>query len=365
MRFINPKSGKLITFLTVLTILGFIGFSTVSTSLTQPKSATHFFEYHHNKATDWKKSIVQIHVQVGDLGMAAGAGWVLSSDGLIVTNFHVVEHDTTRITVIFEDGSSAKATYVGGDKEGDVAVLKVDAKHQMIPLQLGDSSKLEVGDQLTIIGNPLDMGLTVTRGIVANPLQYFPEFPFGYVQTDGTINPGNSGGVMLDSEGRFVAMTALLAPGEHGGNSYGFGISINDIKWSIMKIGQKVDMTRATLAIKIKDSMATENTDGLTIPNGVLVMDSANPMLMKNDLITQVNGKDITDMSQLHGIMGKVLVGDAYTITVVRNGKVVELHLEGKVLKFPEPRLENVVIPPAKPPKSLPPTPEEPKQNVK
>jgi serine protease Do len=363
MKLMNPKSGKLITFLSVLTILGFIGFSTVSTSSTQPNSVSyHSTVSHHNKATDWKKSIVQIHVQIGEVGMAAGAGWVLSADGIIITNFHVVEHDTNHITVIFEDGTSTKATYLGGDKEGDVAVIKVDTKHEMIPLELGDSSKLEVGDQLTIIGNPLDMGITVTRGIVSNPLVYFPEFPFGYVQTDSTINPGNSGGVMLDSEGRFVAMTALLAPGENGGNSYGFGISINDIEWSLVKIAAHVDLTRASLAIKIKDSTDFDKTTNLNYPNGVLVVDSANPMLLKNDLIVKINGKDVKEIDDLHSTAGKILLGEHFTITVMRSGKPLELHMEGKLLKFPEPKIDAVIVPAPTLPKSLPPTPDQPNQ---
>ena len=163
-------------------------------------------------------------------GRATGSGFALDKRGYILTNAHVVE-GATKVTVRFGKQDPVDARIVGRDPSTDLAVLKVDpSKTKITPLELGDSSKVRVGDQAIAIGNPFGLENTVTTGIIS-ALQRSIDAPNGFsidhvIQTDASINPGNSGGPLLDGNGRVIGINAQIATGGGGSGSVGIGFAI-------------------------------------------------------------------------------------------------------------------------------------------
>jgi S1-C subfamily serine protease len=169
----------------------------------------------------------------------AGSGFVISDQGYVLTNNHVVEGAST-VTVTFADGTTENATVVGTDSTHDIAVLKIADIHGATPLTLGDSSTLQVGDEVLAIGNALDLGdsPTVTLGIVSakdRTIQTDTESLEGLIQTDAAINPGNSGGPLVNANGEVVGINTA---GVQGANNIGFAIDINTIKSTITQLEQ-------------------------------------------------------------------------------------------------------------------------------
>jgi S1-C subfamily serine protease len=175
----------------------------------------------------------------GSVVTGAGSGFVISDQGYVLTNNHVVE-GASSLTVNFADGSSEAATVVGTDPTHDIAVLKIADIHGATPLALADTSTLQVGDEVLAIGNALDLGdsPTVTLGIVSakdRTIQTDTESLSGLLQTDAAINPGNSGGPLVDSTG---AVVGINTAGVSGANNIGFAIDIGTVKNVITQIEQ-------------------------------------------------------------------------------------------------------------------------------
>jgi S1-C subfamily serine protease len=171
----------------------------------------------------------------------AGSGFVISDQGYVLTNNHVVDGATT-VTVAFSDGTTEDATVVGTDATHDIAVLKIADIHGATPLVLGDSSTLQVGDEVLAIGNALDLGdsPTVTLGIVSakdRSIETDTESLQGLIQTDAAINPGNSGGPLVNASGEVVGINTA---GVQDANNIGFAIDINTIKSAITQLEQGV-----------------------------------------------------------------------------------------------------------------------------
>jgi S1-C subfamily serine protease len=175
----------------------------------------------------------------GVFATGAGSGFVISADGYVLTNNHVVSGAST-ITVTFADGTTEDATVVGTDPTHDIAVLKIADTHGATPLTLADTSTLQVGDEVLAIGNALDLGdsPTVTLGIVSakdRTIQTDTETLSGLIQTDAAINPGNSGGPLVDGTG---AVVGINAAGVEGANNIGFAIDIATVKNIVTQIEQ-------------------------------------------------------------------------------------------------------------------------------
>lgn len=295
---------------------------------------------HPSKYSEWMKSVVRIEIPLKDeKSMIAGSGWILSSDGTIVTNYHVIKHMITgegkEIDVMFSDGTFAKAEVVGGDEAGDVGIIKVNVKKTLRAMPIANSLDVTLGQEVFLMGNPLDQGLTLTHGYITAPLSpFFPEEAFSYFESDATLNPGNSGGALLDANGNLIGMPSMLESGQHG-NAYGFAISSNDIKWAIEKIMAKVDMTRAKLGLKLQQSSIEDKTTNIFSNNGVLVIDTANPSILKGDIIVGINDTAVASFNELHTVLGKTLVGDKFTLTVIRQGKQVVINMVGSVVEPP------------------------------
>jgi S1-C subfamily serine protease len=175
----------------------------------------------------------------GQTVSGAGSGFVISDQGYVLTNNHVVDGAST-VTVTFSDGTTESATVVGTDAAHDIAVLKIADVHGATPLALADTSTLEVGDEVLAIGNALDLGdsPTVTLGIVSakdRTIQTDTETLQGLLQTDAAINPGNSGGPLVDAAGQVVGINTA---GIEGANNIGFAIDINTVKTTITQLEQ-------------------------------------------------------------------------------------------------------------------------------
>jgi S1-C subfamily serine protease len=277
---------------------------------------------------------------------ATGSGFLIDNDGHILTNAHVVQ-GAQRVDVQFsEDGESQQAEVVGADPSSDLALLHVDDTQGATPLPLGDSSKVQVGDPVVAIGNPFGLDRTVTSGIVS-ALQRQIQAPNGFsisdvIQTDAAINPGNSGGPLLDSSGGVIGINSQIASQSGGNEGVGFAVPIATASDVVSQILENGSVQRAYLGITGGD-ITPEIAQALNLPveQGVLVEQafSGGPadaagikgatgqgtvagesFPVGGDIITKVDGKDVTGMDEVISAVNDHDPGDELTLTVLRNG---------------------------------------------
>ena len=277
--------------------------------------------------TEARPSIVSIHNSVtqtdifGNVaeGQAAGTGFVLSTDGYIVTNNHVVD-GASDITVDFSDGSSVPATLVAADPNADLAVLKVD-RTDLTPLQLGSSTALQVGDQVMAIGNALDLSgePTVTTGIVSATRRSLTE-PNGIklvnlIQTDTAINPGNSGGPLLNMSGEVVGINTAIA-GQ--AQNIGFAIAIDPAKSRIDQLRTGEVPEHALLGVRTQPVQDGEGAEILDVSTGSAADDAG---FRVGDVITEIDGVTIESPDELATVVAEHEPGDEIMITYERAGR--------------------------------------------
>ncbi len=254
-----------------------------------------------------------------------GSGFILSEDGYIVTNNHVVEK-ASDIEIILEDGERYKAKVIGKDPKTDVALLKIEPKHKLPAAVLGDSSKLEIGDWVIAVGNPFGLGHTVTAGIVSAEGRSLGLGPYDdFIQTDAAINPGNSGGPLFNLQGQVVGVnTAIVA----GGQGIGFAIPINLAKSVITQLKSTGKVVRGWLGVLVQQ-ITPDIAEGLGLaePKGALVSDvtPGSPAdkagIRRQDIITEFNGQQINDMQELPRLVAATPPGTEVTLKFLRNGK--------------------------------------------
>src|SRR6058998_3919504 len=255
-----------------------------------------------------------------------GSGVIVSADGYIVTNNHVVD-GATELTVSMADKREMKARVIGTDAKTDIALIKVDAR-DLPHVVLGDSSKVEVGDIALAMGNPFGLGQTVTMGIISATgrgglgIEDYEDF----IQTDASINPGNSGGALVNTRGELIGInTAILSPS--GGNlGIGFAVPSNMVRSVMDQIIKTGKVTRGYLGVRIQDitpDLATAMK--LSKTRGALVADvdpkgpAAKTGLMKDDVITALNGQAI-DGRSLRNAVGSMTPGSTINLKVLRGG---------------------------------------------
>jgi S1-C subfamily serine protease len=287
-------------------------------------------------------------------GVATGSGFLIDTEGHIVTNNHVVE-DAERVEVKL--GSSDKtytAEVVGTDPATDVALLKVDAPEDSLhPLSLGDSSSIQVGDPVVAIGNPFGLDRTVTSGIVS-ALQRQIQAPNGFsishvIQTDAAINPGNSGGPLIESEGKVIGINSQIQTGGGGNGNVGIGfaVPINTAREVVQQIEQHGEVKHAYLGIT-GGSITPELAKALKLPEseGVLVnevvkggpADEAGikggdtsatiegaSFELGGDVITEVDGQKINGMEEVINAVNAASPGEKMVLTVDRDGKPTKI----------------------------------------
>ncbi len=250
-----------------------------------------------------------------------GSGFVVSSDGYIVTNHHVVD-GATDIQVKFSDGSERTAKRVGTDAASDVALLKIEAGTKPFPhLALGDSDALRVGDWVIAVGNPLGLGHTVTSGIVSGKGRNIPDMPFEeFLQTDASINPGNSGGPLLALDGKVVGMNTAII---QGANSVGFSIPANHIREIIEQLRTGGKVTRGYLGVqmaRLPEAAREAIGDGVLLADVVPEGPAAQAGLQRGDVVVRIAGKDVKDPDDLTRAIGGRSPGQEVEVEALRRG---------------------------------------------
>lgn len=262
---------------------------------------------------------------------AQGSGFLISADGIVLTNAHVVD-GAKEVTVKLSDHREFKAKVLGADRSSDIAVLKIDA-HDLPTVQIGDSDKLGVGDYVLAIGEPFGLEETATAGIVSAKARSLPGDGYvPFIQTDAAVNPGNSGGPLFDANGAVVGINAQIYSNSGGYQGVSFAIPINlavQIEGQIVKTGKVV---HARLGVEVQTlDQALANSFGLKVPNGALVAkitpDSAAAQagLQVGDVIQKFNGDPIIDAGQLSARVGSAAPGDKATLEIWRDGKALTL----------------------------------------
>lgn len=261
-----------------------------------------------------------------------GSGFIISADGYIVTNNHVVASADEIKVKLQNDGQDYPAKLIGRDKETDLALLKIDAGKTLPYLEFANSKKAEVGEWVLAIGNPFGLGHTVTKGIISAKGRIIGAGPFdNFIQTDASINPGNSGGPLIDLEGRVLGInTAIIASGQ----GIGFAIPSNMAKSVISQLKTDHKVSRGWLGVTIQDADAkTAKALGLSQKTGALV-NSVNPGdpadkggMQVGDVILKVGGEKIDNTNDLLRTIAAQPPGTTVTVDVWRKGSEKELHI--------------------------------------
>ncbi|MDM7460684.1 MAG: trypsin-like peptidase domain-containing protein [bacterium] len=272
-----------------------------------------------------------------------GSGVIISADGYVVTNNHVVriQRQVARdIFVTLQDGRRFRATVLGTDAQNDIALLKINGKNLPVA-QLGDSDKLQVGDWVVAVGNPFGLGTTVTAGIVSalNRSLEGAGAPSGFIQTDAAINQGNSGGALADSRGRLIGInTAIFSP--VGANvGIGFAIPVNRVKQVIKEILEHGSVGQAWLGISYADisdpqirRFLQERLPDVRFPangmfiDGVIANSPARSAgIQPGDVIVQLNGRPLRSIEEMQNFMLRAKPGQQITLRIWRDGQTRDI----------------------------------------
>lgn len=267
---------------------------------------------------------------------ASGSGFVLSKDGYILTNHHVIENSSA-VTVALYDGTTYDAKVVGYDAANDIAVLKVEAT-DLTPVVLGDSDKLHVGDDVMAIGNPLgELTFSLTKGVVSavdRRVTLSSGSTMNLIQTDCSINSGNSGGALFNIYGEVIGITNAKysnngTSSEATIESIGFAIPVNHILSIVESIVEKGYVAKPYIGLRVTDVSA--EAQGYGLPKGAAVntvtegAPAATAGLQRNDIITAVNNNAIESADDLTRIVSDANPGDALNMTVWRQNKTMEI----------------------------------------
>jgi S1-C subfamily serine protease len=270
--------------------------------------------------------VVSIHTNLG-----AGTGMILTADGEVLTNYHVVQGASSIKVTLFNETSGRTATVKGFDQSNDVAVLQIAGASGLPTVQLGNSDSVQVGDDVIAVGNALNLvgGPTVTEGIIsAKGRTVDPTAPTNLLQTDAAINPGNSGGPLVNADGQVVGMNTLViqqATSQESAQNLGFAIPINTIKPLVPDLAKGIQRTPGYLGVGV----VTLTPDiaqrfGIAASQGAIIQDlpadgpAAKAGLQQSDVITSFDGQAVTSDSGLVQLIHSHKPGDRVQIGYVR-----------------------------------------------
>ncbi|WP_199259296.1 DegQ family serine endoprotease [Paracoccus binzhouensis] len=261
---------------------------------------------------------------------ALGSGFVVSAEGLIVTNNHVIE-GADEIEVEFFSGKTLPAKVIGKDDKTDIAVLKVESDEPLPFVKFGDSDKARVGDWVLALGNPLGQGFSASTGIVSARNRALSGTYDDFIQTDAAINRGNSGGPLFNMDGEVIGVnTAILSP--NGGSiGIGFSMASNVVSKVVEQLEEYGETRRGWLGVKIQPvTQDIADSLGLADASGAMVTDvpsgpAAEAGMKAGDVITRFDGGEVKDPRDLVRRVADAPVGEAVEVTVQRDGKPVEL----------------------------------------
>lgn len=322
---------------------------------------------YHDAVKDAKKSVVNVFTQKtvkqkaqlnpfmndpffreffgGSLGNMApkdkverslGSGVIVSSDGYIITNNHVIANADTVMVVLADDRKEYKAKIIGSDPKSDIAVIKIDAK-DLPAIAFANSDKVKEGDVVFAIGNPFGVGESITQGIVSalNKSNIGLSEYENFIQTDASINPGNSGGALIDSRGGLVGInTAIISPTGQN-NGIGFAIPSNMAKNIAKTLIEKGKVERGIIGVSMRDMDASAKKyygrDG-----GAVIMDILDDSpaqkagLKRGDLVISANGKEVSNSSDLKNIVGSLEAGSEVKLVIIRDKKTITMNVKIK-----------------------------------
>ena len=269
---------------------------------------------------------------------ASGSGFILTEDGYILTNEHVIE-DSDTITVTLYDGSSYDAELIGYDESNDIAVLKVEAQ-DLSPVVIGNSDNINVGDPVVAIGNPLgERTFSLTGGRVSaldREITMSSGVTMDLMQTDCAINSGNSGGALFNLHGEVIGITNAKYSGNSSSSAsidnIGFAIPINQVMGIVQSIIEKGYISKPYIGVSVLSVSSDAVGFGLPAGAAIQAVTEDSPAeaagLLENDIITGVNGVEISSSSDLVDIVGAASIGDTLSLTVYRQGEILELTIE-------------------------------------
>lgn len=271
-----------------------------------------------------------------------GTGFILTSDGLIVTNKHVLSDTNATYTVITSDGKNYPGKILSKDSFNDLAVIKIEAKG-LKPVELGDSDALQIGQWVIAIGNALgEFQNTVTVGVVSakeRRISTGSETLDGLIQTDAAINPGNSGGPLMNLAGQVIGINTAIAGGAEG---IGFAINIDSAKTALDSVLKSGKIIRPYLGVRyLSLNKEIARSANLSVDKGALVyrgssitdfaVSPGSPAdkagIIENDIITKLNGQELNENTSLISLLQKYKPGDTVTLTVIRKGETKQINV--------------------------------------
>jgi len=261
-------------------------------------------------------------------GAGFGSGFIVSEDGYVITNAHVVA-DATDIRVGLVDRHEYEAELVGMDRASDIALLKLDAKEELPTVTIGDSDDLAVGEWVLAIGSPFGFEHTATQGIVSALARSLPDDTYvPFIQTDVAVNPGNSGGPLFDTDGRVVGVNSQIYSRSGGYQGLSFAIPINVAMSIADQLRDNGYATRGWLGVTIQNvSQALAESFGLDRPEGALVAQvskgspAAKGGIESGDIVLSLDGKPVPLSNALPPLVGAVVPGESVDIVVLRDGE--------------------------------------------
>ena len=263
-----------------------------------------------------------------------GSGVIVSEEGHIITNHHVIAGQN-QIRITLHGGKTYNASLVGEDPLLDIAIIKVDSKEKFVPLKLGDSSLVEVGQLVFAVGNPFGLGETVTQGIISAKERSLADNQRDLFQTDAAINPGNSGGPLVNLTGEIIGINAAIFSVDKENPSFqgvGFSIPSNDVREALKQIIERGRPIRGFLGVQMRDLDPTVRAElGYqdTAGSAVLGITPNSPAeaagLIPNDIVQSYDGKSIRHTHQLITHVQRTKIGEKVKIGIWREGKKMEL----------------------------------------
>ena len=286
-------------------------------NITVSRQPTNIFEYFHGGG--------QPRARIG-----SGSGVIISPDGYIVTNNHVIEN-STNLEVTLNDNRTFKAELIGTDPSTDIALLKIDGSHDFPYIPFGDSDNAKIGEWVLAVGNPFNLTSTVTAGIIsakARNLNQFEGSPQSFIQTDAAVNRGNSGGALVNTRGELVGINTAITSETGSYVGYSFAVPSNIARKVIEDILEYGNVQRGILGIRggnldprIVEEYGIDETQGVFV-GGIEKGSGADKAGIKEgDIIKKMDGLKITKFTDMVGYLGSKRPNDVIQVTVLRNGK--------------------------------------------
>ena len=291
---------------------------------------------------------------------SGGSGFIISEDGYILTNHHVVE-DASEVVISLQDRREFSAEIIGSDEKSDVALLKVQTEEKLPFLNLGDSERVRVGDWVMAIGSPYRLNATVTAGIVSAKARSVPGQTTSYIpfiQSDVAINPGNSGGPLFSLSGEVIGINAMIYSNRGGYMGISFTIPINYVKEIVNQIKDFGIVSRGWLGVSVQEvTKDLADSFGLDIPRGALIgsvlkdSPAEKAGLQNGDVILDFDGQQIIYSGDLPLVVGRISPNKNVNATIFRDGKKVSVPI--KIGKLDEKIAQDITVEKKAEPKNI------------